>query len=343
MDAATWAPLAARHRAFWRAEPGVLLKEVGTHHPLREGGGVPLADGRRAREGELITPDVIEPQRFYGPAAAVPVALQGDFVVGPAVPHLCWTEAIVGCPVRVVTGGPWAEPAAGDWRDLERLQPDRAWWRRLDAFVDLLVTRTAGHQPVLQPLMRGPVDMMAAAVGHAEMCLALAEEPDLAAAYLERCTTIFIDTARRRLARTPAFAGGFVCAYGIWAPDLEVRTQVDNASMLSPAIYARQVLPHDRRIMEAFPYTHIHLHSCCMHVVDALLEVEALKAIQVSIDYPGGPLAAAIMPVLRRVVGRKALIVTGPVTPAELVDLEQLAEQGSVCLRVDLVQEGGWE
>jgi hypothetical protein len=242
--------------------------------------------------------------------------------------------------VRVVTGGPWAEPFAADWRAPGRRAPDERWLAKLDAFVDLLAGRAGGRYPIVQPLMRGPVDMMASAVGHEETCLALMEEPAAAAAFLDVCADFFIRTARRRLERTPPFAGGYLSGYGIWAPGRVVRTQIDNATMLSPAVYRERVLAHDRRVIEAFDNPLIHLHSGCLHVADVLLEVEALKAVQVSIDYPGGPLAAEVLPILERIVRRKALIVTGPVTGEELASLEALAGLGSLCLRVSLVRSG---
>ena len=75
----------------------------------------------------------------------------------------------------------------------------------------------------------------------------------------------------------------------------------------------------------------------------ALLEVEALKAIQVSVDFPGGPLAEEIMPTLEKVAGKKSLIVTGPVTESELEGLIGLADKGSICISVALVQAGAVE
>jgi hypothetical protein len=135
---------------------------------------------------------------------------------------------------------------------------------------------------------------------------------------------------------TPRFAGGYVSAYGIWAPGTVVRTQADNATMLSPTVYRERVLPHDRAVMRQFDYPLIHLHSGCLHVAEALLEVPELRAIQVSVDHPGGPLAAQVMPILERMVARKPLIVTGPVTSAELEALRGLAAVGSVCLQVQV-------
>jgi len=243
--------------------------------------------------------------------------------------------------VRMVTGGAWAEPFFEAGADPGGLRPDGRWLARLDAFVDFLAARAEGRCPVGQPLMRGPVDMMAAALGHEPMCLAFVEAPAWADAFLGVCAEVFIETARRRLAHTPRFEGGYVSGYGIWASGSVVRTQVDNATLLSPEVYRERVLPHDRRVIEAFDYPLIHLHSCCLHVVDDLLKVEALRAIQVSIDHPGGPLASEVMPVFRKILREKPLIVTGPVTGAELRELEALDPPGRLCLRVELIDGAG--
>lgn len=331
--------LLKRHEAFWSGKERVLLEQVTEHRPLGESGGIPLADGSRASEGQEITPESIEPGRFYGENTGSPDPLQGDFIAGTGPPHLCWTEAILGCPVRIVTGGPWAEAFDVNWTAPDQLVPDERWLEKLDSFVDFLAARTAGSLPIVQPLMRGPIDMMASALGHERMCLALMEEPESSKAFLDFCTDLFIRIAKQRLEHTPLFAEGYASGYGIWAPGSVVRTQIDNAAMLSPAVYREQVLEHDRRVIEAFDFPLIHLHSVCLHVVDDLLEVEALRAVQVSIDFPGGPLAAEVMPILERVVRKKALIVTGPVTEDELASLQGLAGQGNLCLRVALCRD----
>ncbi len=329
--------LLKRHEAFWRGEGERALRQVTAHAPLREQGGIPLTDGGRAREGQYITPDLIDPRRFYGENGGAGSVISGDFMAGSAPPGLCWTEAILGCPVRVVTGGPWAEPFFEEGTDLGRLTADERWLKKLDAFVDFLVARAGGRHPVGQPLFRGPVDMMASALGHERMCVAFVESPEWADAFLEVCAEVFIEAARRRLDHTPPFEGGYISGYGIWAPGSVVRTQVDNATLLSPGVYRERVLPHDRRVIEAFDCPLIHLHSGCLHIVDDLLRVEALRAIQVSIDYPGGPLASEVMPIFRRVLREKPLIVTGPVTEAELRELEALDPPGRLCLRVEIV------
>ena len=339
MSTGDLARLVKRHRAYWRGEGEGPLRQVSRHSPLAAHAPIPLADGTSAAEGMCITPDLIDPRRFFPEERGELPAGSGDFLSVAGPPHLCWTEAILGCPVRVVTGGPWAEPFVSDGADLDSIAADEQWLGKLDEFVHLLAERADGKYPIAEPLMRGPIDMMAAALGHEPMCVALMESPEETDALLSTCADIFIHTARRRLQHTPAFAGGQVSAFGIWAPGSVVRTQVDNSSLLSPAVYRDRVLKHDRRVIEAFDYSIIHLHSGCLHIADDLAAVEALGVIQVSIDYPGGPMAAEIMPILARILEKKPVLVTGPVTEAELGELEALSPPGRLGLQLAVIQD----
>ena len=328
----------ARHEAFWRREGEGPLISMQEHAPLEDRGGIPLADGTAAEEGQLITPDMVDPHAFY--ASPPPdTVIRGDFIAAEGPPALCWTEAAMGCPVRMVTGGAWADPFVAAWDASSTIAPNQDWLAKLDEFMDYLNERAQGGYPLTQPLMRGPVDMMAAAFGHEEACLMLMSEPDAADAALDACADLFIDVAERRLAKTPRFHGGYLSAFGIWTPGTVVRTQVDNATMLSPQTYRERVLPFDRKVIEHFERTIIHLHSGCLHIIDELLEVDALTCMQVSIDFPGGPLAAESMDALRRMLERKPLIVTGPVYESEVEALRSLEPAGGLCLQLQVVRD----
>ena len=293
-------------------------------------------------DGCLITPELLEPSRFYGDHQTREV-IHGDFMVGEGPPGMCWTEAAFGCPIRIVTGGPWAESwvedCVEDWHDEALVAPDQDWIDKLGAFVEYLVDRADGRYPITQPLFRGPVDMMFAGLGHEEACIAVKTAPDVADRILAKCAELFNHMATMRLAATPRFEDGYLSSYGIWAPGTVVRTQVDNASMLSPETYRERVLPFDRKVFEAFDITLIHLHSCCLHIIDDLVQEPDLDCIQVSIDYPGGPLAAEVMPQLRRILAHKPLIVTGPVYQSELDQLQRLQPAGGLCLQVQIVPD----
>jgi hypothetical protein len=328
--------LLERHKAFWRGEGEKPLVMVSPYTPLAASEGIPLADGSRTKDGQYITPEIIDPHRFYEGDGDPVSPINGDFIVGTTPPGMCWTEAMVGCPIRVVTGGVWAESFFDDWERIGDLAMDERWLEKLVEFTEFLVQRAEGRYPIGHPLFRGPIDMMAAALGHEEICLAFIERPADAEAFLSICADIFIRAAETRLNLLPQFYGGYLSDFGLWAPGTVLRTQVDNGVLFSPKIYGRQILPQDRRVIERFEYPLIHLHSGCLHIIDHLLEVEALKAIQVSIDYPGGPLATEIMPILGKILQRKSLIVTGPVTERELQELLSLSPPGGLCVQVQV-------
>ena len=329
--------LLQRHEGFWKREGDRPLKSVVPHVPLEDRGGIPMADGTRAQDGQLITPDLIDPARFYG-GTGPSSPLHGNFITGEAPPAICWTEAILGCPIKMVPGGAWADPFFGDWDQLHTLAPSSDWLLKLDAFMELLNERAQGRYPLIQPLFRGPIDLAAAGLGHERFCEALVDEPDRVNDFLDFCVQTFIQSAKRRLDSTPKFEGGYVSSYSIWAPGTVVRNQLDNATLVSPQVYRNQIREHDRKVLEAFDFSLIHVHSGCLHIADELIEIDALRAIQVSIDFPGGPLTHEILPILQKILAHKPLIVTGPVTQDELEALESLEPAGGLCLQLQLVK-----
>jgi len=341
-EAKTIEELIERHTKFWRMENEEPLMRVGHHTPLRKGSGVALGGGAIAEEGHVILPEKIDVDAYVERHTVPSTPINGDFIVGLGPPGFCWTEAMAGCTIRSISGSVWSEPPCFDWDRIEerRLPDNNPWLEKLRAFTRALVARADERCPVVQPLLRGPVDIVAAMLGDQETTLAFYDHPDEMATLLDICTDIFLRAASARLDLTPEFHGGYLSSYGIWAPGKTVRTQTDNAVLLSPNLYKERLLPYERRIMEAFEYSLIHLHSGVVHIVaDALVEVEGLNAIQVSADYPGGPLFPEILPILSKIQEAKPLILTGPVTKSELdVLIDALSPRG-LCIEVSLIEE----
>ena len=318
------------------------ILRVRPHQPLGFGGH----SGRftpSLKEGDLIDPSGL---RFEPVLADEPAALlDGCFFNGFQLPGLCWTEALLGCPVRMETGGAWAEAFLGNREQVtERCRrgvpaDSDPWLTRFRQGTALLAGRAGGRFPVIQPLMRGPLDMMAAALGHEAMATAFYDDPGLGRELLALCTDIFVALARQHVAQAPGFLGGDV-TFGLWAPGRAIRTQLDNAVLLSPRLYQDCFLPHDSRVFDSFDLVVMHVHSGCLHIVDALLSAPELDAIQVSIDFPGGPLLSDILPALERIQGRKPLIVTGPATEDEIERTLSLLPPAGVALDLQRVAPG---
>ena len=217
-----------------------------------------------------------------------------------------------------------------------RVTSDNLWLNRLLEITHLLVERAGERYPVCQPLLRGPIDIASAALGDEPICWAMADEPVQFKALLEVCTDVFITVAKAWCAASPPFQNGY-CEYGIWAPGTVVRTQCDNAALLSPQTYRDFLLPCDEQICAAFDYPLIHTHSGVLHiVVDALLELERLRAIQVSLDYPAQPPVTTLLPIFQKINKEKPLIITGALTEEELNLLLNTLSPRGLCLQVGI-------
>ncbi len=318
-----------RHKAFWEMEEVEKpLMSVGRYNPS-EGRGVP-------EEKVYITPDTIDPQRYIssGPSSAV----SGDFMRGVGPPGFCWMEAIMGCPILMSVSSVWSEPCFSSWDDLENmgLSPDNPWLVKLLEITRLQADKAQGCHPIVQPLLRGPIDTAAAVLGDEQTCLAIYDYPNEFHRLLEICTDVLIKVAEARLALSPPFYDGYLSNYSIWAPGTVIRTQADNSALISPAMYRDFLLPCDERIFDSFDYPLIHLHSGGLHIVDVLLDAEKLRAIQVSLDYPAGPPFAESLPILQSINKHKPLIVTGVLTEDELNQLLETLSPRGLCLSVSV-------
>ena len=322
---------------------GAPLMSVGRYHPLQPRAPIPLADGTRATEGRQLTPDLIDPAQLAAVHGQLSSAFAGDFVHGVAPYDMCWAEVITGCPLYWMAGHVWTTPIEefmGSWvhefMEQLRVTTDNAWLDRLLSITRLLVERAQGRYPVTQPLLRGPVDILTAVLGDEQSCFLMKDDPERFRRLLDVCTDNFIAIMKVWMAASPPFLGGY-CEYGIWASGTVVRTQADNAALISPQDYREFLKPCDERICNAFDFPLIHTHSGVIHImVDSLLDTEKLRAIQVSLDYPAGPSISEILPILKRINERKSLIITGGLTAKELEMLQSALSPRGLCLSVSV-------
>jgi len=341
--------LKERHTAFWEMKNAdAPLMSVGRYHPLQPRAPIPLADGTTATEGRRLTPDLIDHVQLAAIHGQPSSAFAGDFVHGVAPYDMCWAEVITGCPLYWMAGHVWTTPCEDDgaqyvrlrsedggWEHL-RVAPDNVWLHKLLTLTRLLVERAQGRYPITQPLLRGPIDILTAVLGDESSCFLMKDDPKRFRRLLDVCTDNFITIMKAWMAASPPFQGGY-CEYGIWAAGTVVRTQADNAALISPQDYREFLKPCDERICDAFDYPLIHTHSGVIHImVDSLLDTEKLRAVQVSLDYPAGPPISEILPILQRINECKPLIITGGLTAKELEMLQsELSPQG-LCLSVYL-------
>ena len=327
-------PKLLRRHADWWSHKGGLFAEV-YHEPLGDL-WLPLSDGTVATEDIDVRPDLLDGDRLAGPSQVPgPFELEGDlFRVVQPFARVPWVEAILGTPIRAtIEGGSMrTEAFVNSWDDWfgRHTRRDAEWLELLVALTRMLVQRAAGRWAVTPTLMRGPCDLAEAVLGPEMMCLSMYDHPDELHRFLEETTSVFTDILRAQLDVIPTIAGGYVNPFGIWAPGTIVRTQCDASAILSPVHYAEWYLPWDERICNTFDYSIIHLHSVSLHTVGPLLTVGRPQAIQVTLETtPGAPTLSEMLPVFRRILEVKSLIVDG-----------QLSEEDLATVRIQLPHDG---
>jgi hypothetical protein len=328
--------LLERHAAWWRREASLYTQ---VHSSPLVPLWLPLADGTDATEDLDLRPEMLDAERLAGPALeAGPLELRGDlFRVAVPYARVPWVEAILGTPIRAtIQGGSMrTEAFCASWEEWEGTGPhrDEAWFGLLTQLTESLVRRSGGRCAVVQTLMRGPSDLAEAVLGPELMCFSLYDHPQALRRFLDEVTGTFVEILEAQLARVVPVEGGYVTPFGIWAPGTVVRTQCDATAFLSGAQYAEWFLPYDLRICETVDYSFIHLHSCSLHTVDALLAQERPHAIQVTLEDPG-PSLKEMLPIFQRILGSKPLLLEGKLSDDEVVWLQDQLPQGGLAITV---------
>jgi hypothetical protein len=313
-----------RYNRFWErsaAKRPLIGFSVGGWFPLRSYRAMQQLCGK-----PRLVPDDLHPEEFLADYEGVVGLWEGvddDMIRGVApIPPFPWLEAMLGCRIQIGNESVWAEEGGFAYADLPRIDfsDGNPWRRKYLEFATVLREHFGNRIPVGQPILRGPSDMIAAMRGSSEMIFDLYDHPQDFLRLAASCSEFAIGLVNAQQAITGPFAGGYLIEQlGLWAPDRLARLQEDSSALFSPDLYVTLLQPWDRRMAEAFPYAAIHLHSSSLFLLDRILEVEALRCIQINKDV-GNAAIAEMMPFFRMVQARRrSLLIRGK------LDLEDLA------------------
>lgn len=224
-----------------------------------------------------------------------------------------WMEAFLGCSIFSSEESFWAKSYADSPEKLGSLSLDRKnpWFKKFEEFIEALSRQASGRFPIGEPIMRGPADVLGAIFGQDKMVYHLYDYPQLMKQLAWDATRVFLEVMATLLDRVPAFYGGYSLGfYPVWAPAQCIWFQEDLSALCSPAIYREFFLPCDRKICRAYPYSAFHLHPASFFILNDLLEIAELKAIEINKDV-GGPSVKDMILEFRRVLEKKCLIVWG--------------------------------
>ena len=312
-----------RYKAFWSR--GDVSRPL-TGFTMR--GWFPLEEYAATRAWPVngfLTPDMVMPEAFLEDEErllAEGEVLDDDIIRGdmPAAAVIPWLSGMLGSRLRILPGNVLGEDRSASWEEMDtlRLDPDNPWFTKYVEFAEALVRHSQGRYPVSHGALVGPCDILGELRGHTQSILDIMEEPELAMRALWRATRVFDEVTAKIWKRLPLWHGGYFDGmYQLWAPGPIIRMQEDASGLYSPALYRKFLQALDRYLAGRYANSFIHLHSTSMFILDAFLEIEDLRCLEINNDAIGPPLAE-MLPYFRMVQrARRSLLIRGSLTPED--------------------------
>jgi len=310
-----------RYKAFWsRADTARPLVGFTTRgwFPLEE-----YAATRAWPVNSHLTPDMVVPEAFLEDEERLlreGEVLDDDIIRGdmPAAAAIPWLSGMLGSSLRILPGNVLGEDRSATWEEMEALRLDQQhpWFKKYVEFAQALVRHANGRYPVSHGALVGPCDILGEFRGHTQSILDIMEEPERTMRALWRATYVFDEVTAAIWKHLPLWHGGYFDGmYQLWASGPIIRMQEDASGLYSPRLYRQFLQPLDRYLAGRYANSFIHLHSTSMFILDAFLEIEALKCFEINNDAIGPPLAE-MLPYFQMVQkAKRSLLIRGALSP----------------------------
>jgi hypothetical protein len=339
MDSPSMQDKLKRYHTFWTNAPmarPLIGFSLGGWFPLQSYPGMAKFRGRREIAANELHPDDFLAD--YDHLVATWGEMEDDVIRAVApLPPFPWLEAILGARVQVGDDAIWALEGGFEYADLDALDlsSDNPWRCKYLEFVAALNDRFRDRCPVGQPILRGVSDMIAALRGASRMVFDLYDHPEQFRRLAGRCADLLIAIVVEQQSITGPFAGGYeVEQLALWAPGRIIRMQEDGSAFFSPSLYVQHLQGEDERQASSFPYSVIHLHSSSLFLLDAILNVESLKCIQINKDV-GGLEVSGMLPFFKKVQQRgKRLLIRGKLNNGDLALLRSELSPNGLYLQI---------
>ena len=246
------------------------------------------------------------------------------FSTATPFPGIPWMEAILGCEVSSTGSSFVAHPTHQHIEELHLQNViHEEWLKKYLEFTAMLQELGKETFPVGQPIMRGPTDIVGTILGQTELVYAFYDHPEKVVTLLHDAVDRFLDVMQEQKKRIRDFYGGYSMGfYDLWCPGDCIWYQDDLNALFSPNLYEQYIYDTHKRLARSAEYTMIHLHPASFYVVDYLLEINELNAIQINKDV-GGPSVEEMLPIFQKVQQRKNLVLWGDFTEQEVQLLSQ--------------------
>ena len=285
----------------------------------------PVTGNRYLVDPTPITASDIDIDRLLGLDREIPKPTEGNKInaIGPVYSE-AWTESLIGCPILASAYSCTAKPcttdidlAASQFSIDSALKSD--WSKIMDVVLERAVLAAQNRIAVRQLHLRGVIDMLAAYLGEEKLCLSLYDNTGSLECLLEKFTNLYIETVKRGFSLRKPWQGGYVSSWSLYAPGNLLDYQIDASNLFSAEMYEQYFLKFDEHIINNFDFTLVHIHACSIHVIESLLKLEHLKAIELSLDRETDQTdISVIIDIAKRIQSSgKALLIYGQLNETE--------------------------
>ena len=220
----------------------------------------------------------------------------------------------------------WYHPCITD-PDLHpafRFCPQDYWFRRHMDIIEEGLRRSRGRYLVGLPDLIENIDILAQMRDPQVLMVDLIERPRWVKQKVSQINQVFFSAfdAMYDTAHTP-WGGNVFCAFGLWGPGKTAKLQCDASAMFSCEMFREFVMPALTEQCRWLDYSMYHLDGTqAMHHLDALLEIDALSAIQwtpqAGVESGGSP---RWYDLYRRILAAGKSVQAGGVAECEVIPL----------------------
>jgi hypothetical protein len=235
---------------------------------------------------------------------------------------------ILGCPIKFTEEVSSAEPIIHEWTRLKdiRFDSNNYWLRKILRDTRYLVEKAKGRFGVGISSMGGPGETMSQLRGTENLCMDFYYNPEKVHKLARICTEAIIKFRNLQKEIIGDFHGGTCVCYprGLWMPGKSALLQEDFSLFVSPEIFREFLLPYNKEIIENLDHSLFHIHSSGLHILDDLLEIKKLDAIQITLD-PTNRALEPLMSIFKKIQKKGCFLFISsnavPLTPAEIKTL----------------------
>jgi hypothetical protein len=181
----------------------------------------------------------------------------------------------------------WFQPTLHEVVDPEKMpplqfDPNETWWRIQEQTLRMSVAAGEGNYISGCPDLVENIDILASLRGTTNLLMDMVERPDWVTQKVAEVNQAYFEVYNRiyDIIKLEDGSSAFE-AYMLWGPGKTAKVQCDTASMFSPAMFNRFVLPSLTKQCEWLDCSMYHLDGKEEFVhLDALLDIEALDAIE---------------------------------------------------------------